>query len=715
MAPEECVYGELMSPSRRGVQVQEVQFLSPSRSPSSSTAVTPVGRIGRVTKFQNCSSPVPLSPAAFFPTAKKRNPARSVSDFPHVVGGSGGHLLKVEKDCEKGLPGGKGLAPQNLRGDPFRRAKVKTELCLHFKRGKICPFGDKCNYAHGQEELKYTTLMDMERAGLADAKSYRCLACFSWVSTGACPFGQRCSNIHDPRAIGIVSSWLPHTDVPISNLPTTVNIDDLFHTYNLMEPVRVPPPRPPGSIRDHDKVDDTGIFGGVPKHTRLEVRVKLHQLLSSRYVYSPSHFFNNELCMVHSTYKVYFRHTGRVVDIQRVTRGAEGGGSEGGGDEEESHQFMHFIPPSPEADDHNMPSFVDTDDCIVYDVSFGAMGDNKVPPRMLLFNPDEVAIRSCTLQSVKRHKRQSRQGRLGPQSSSPSSTPSPYPTSDSLAKQISRAWLERTNTAATPTTEPEWVDFHHQVVQYELKVRLRAISDIEFHAQSLADLTKDYFRIMTYYRGLRVMGQIWHWPLCKGREITTDTTLVPNVDQHYEFPLTKTYDTCPYPLESIYSSFLDWNELSASAWSSPDTSLQDSNRKGLPIFRLLRSGARLPSSTEQDEDACLYSISRLLAWEGLFSPREVEEWEQVVAHYSSNNCTLFEESAKPCPVPISPSPTGSRRRGQFSPSSPPPSNRFSPRSRRVTQKASKPKAATASKARRYSHDEDEEICSIFAS
>lgn len=39
--------------------------------------------------------------------------------------------------------------PQNLRDNPERLAKVKTELCAYFEKGKPCPWGDKCNYAHG--------------------------------------------------------------------------------------------------------------------------------------------------------------------------------------------------------------------------------------------------------------------------------------------------------------------------------------------------------------------------------------------------------------------------------------------------------------------------------------------------------------------------------------------------------------------------------------
>jgi hypothetical protein len=75
--------------------------------------------------------------------------------------------------------------PQNLKGDPHRQAKVKTELCLFFSRGKPCPFGRKCNYAHGEHELKYTTLMEMDKAGLvSDVDAYRAFPCLSWVSTG---------------------------------------------------------------------------------------------------------------------------------------------------------------------------------------------------------------------------------------------------------------------------------------------------------------------------------------------------------------------------------------------------------------------------------------------------------------------------------------------------------------------------------------------------
>jgi hypothetical protein len=75
--------------------------------------------------------------------------------------------------------------PQNLRGDPFRSAKVKTELCRYFNTPKGCVFGDKCNYAHGEQELKFNKLMDLEVAQLVDVEVFRTHPCFTWIATGA--------------------------------------------------------------------------------------------------------------------------------------------------------------------------------------------------------------------------------------------------------------------------------------------------------------------------------------------------------------------------------------------------------------------------------------------------------------------------------------------------------------------------------------------------
>ena len=69
--------------------------------------------------------------------------------------------------------------------DSVRKSRIKTELCMHYVRGNPCPFGTGCTYAHGEEELQMTKLMDLHRAGLIDVETYRTKPCLTWISTGS--------------------------------------------------------------------------------------------------------------------------------------------------------------------------------------------------------------------------------------------------------------------------------------------------------------------------------------------------------------------------------------------------------------------------------------------------------------------------------------------------------------------------------------------------
>lgn len=69
--------------------------------------------------------------------------------------------------------------------DAIRRSRIKTELCLHYINKNPCPFGDSCTYAHGEEELQLTKLMDLHRAGHVDIHTYRTKPCLTWISTGS--------------------------------------------------------------------------------------------------------------------------------------------------------------------------------------------------------------------------------------------------------------------------------------------------------------------------------------------------------------------------------------------------------------------------------------------------------------------------------------------------------------------------------------------------
>lgn len=69
--------------------------------------------------------------------------------------------------------------------DAVRKTRIKTELCIHYANGRPCPFGASCTYAHGEEELQLTKLLDLHEAGLIDVGIFRTKPCLTWVATGS--------------------------------------------------------------------------------------------------------------------------------------------------------------------------------------------------------------------------------------------------------------------------------------------------------------------------------------------------------------------------------------------------------------------------------------------------------------------------------------------------------------------------------------------------
>jgi hypothetical protein len=69
--------------------------------------------------------------------------------------------------------------------DSVRKSRIKTEMCMHYSNNRPCPFGVNCTYAHGEEELQMTKLLDLHHAGLVDVDTYRTKPCLTWVATGS--------------------------------------------------------------------------------------------------------------------------------------------------------------------------------------------------------------------------------------------------------------------------------------------------------------------------------------------------------------------------------------------------------------------------------------------------------------------------------------------------------------------------------------------------
>lgn len=124
----------------------------------------------------------------------------------------------------------------NLRPIPPNSSRYKTELCRPYEENGTCKYGDKCQFAHGINELR--TLIRHPK--------YKTELCRTFHTTGFCPYGPRCHFIHnsDDSKKSIISSLHPngsgsppkHSSPP----PSTKDLD--LGSFGLGSPCELSPP-----------------------------------------------------------------------------------------------------------------------------------------------------------------------------------------------------------------------------------------------------------------------------------------------------------------------------------------------------------------------------------------------------------------------------------------------------------------------------------------
>lgn len=66
-------------------------------------------------------------------------------------------------------------------------SRYKTELCRPYQEYRMCKYGDKCQFAHGEHDLRI----------MPRHPKYKTELCRTYHSTGFCPYGPRCHFIHN--------------------------------------------------------------------------------------------------------------------------------------------------------------------------------------------------------------------------------------------------------------------------------------------------------------------------------------------------------------------------------------------------------------------------------------------------------------------------------------------------------------------------------------
>ncbi|KAG7811544.1 hypothetical protein KL921_001810 [Ogataea angusta] len=107
------------------------------------------------------------------PNTKRKDTQKA---FPQSTSNSS-HGNKSHKTFSSSSAKSKGNVDRDL---------YKTEMCTQFQEKGSCPYGAKCQFAHGTEELKKVKRAD----------NWKTKLCANWLKSGSCRYGKRCCFKH---------------------------------------------------------------------------------------------------------------------------------------------------------------------------------------------------------------------------------------------------------------------------------------------------------------------------------------------------------------------------------------------------------------------------------------------------------------------------------------------------------------------------------------
>ena len=110
------------------------------------------------------------------------------------------------------------------------QTKYRTELCKFYEAKGVCPFGDKCAYAHGKENL---------RSKVTNTTAYRTKKCTQFFEKGYCPYGNRCQFAHQLKTNIINNPYdekMPYTKI----LEIMSKVENIENIKKLVDKPRLP-------------------------------------------------------------------------------------------------------------------------------------------------------------------------------------------------------------------------------------------------------------------------------------------------------------------------------------------------------------------------------------------------------------------------------------------------------------------------------------------
>ena len=113
--------------------------------------------------------------------------------------------------------------------------KYKTILCKHFDTPQGCSYGEKCQFAHGNKELRAYNGQIMPQMPLGNLTksqnsilNYKIVKCKNFEKDGTCKYGQHCTFAHGDKDLRNKTENMFQINNPMMIMPLAYPIDGNF-------------------------------------------------------------------------------------------------------------------------------------------------------------------------------------------------------------------------------------------------------------------------------------------------------------------------------------------------------------------------------------------------------------------------------------------------------------------------------------------------------
>lgn len=161
--------------------------------------------------------PVPGCPPTMQPHQQSTLPSTMISNTDTSI--LAREHRKLDRSMSEPVGMNQNSVNQLAQARQVNSSRYKTELCRPFEENGSCKYGDKCQFAHGGNELR----------NISRHPKFKTELCRTYHTIGFCPYGHRCHFIHNEEEMkAMQKARQASLDAQVKR-PNTINFDSSFN------------------------------------------------------------------------------------------------------------------------------------------------------------------------------------------------------------------------------------------------------------------------------------------------------------------------------------------------------------------------------------------------------------------------------------------------------------------------------------------------------